>query len=329
MHLVFPNGRIHTKKTRCATGWPLWYHMHLHDIWRIFTKKKHNHFISIKNAVLNFPFDIPKCPVVDFFANIQAHAASVRRSASMESGLYVFEEVPPNWAQLGDGWFRFCVAPVQWLEDVPETLKLTFFFAPENGGLEWPGLFYTIFRWVPRVGLSWSFDNNLWAPDMHHVFQHLEATWLPIWFLPNLFLVQPFFDQLKVQPNPQSQCFACGCVRRSGDHCPHTYHKHIHDVPDIFVYILHQGRGWCSIQLLTWFLLLWYSPTLSSLVLSCKWLCPILVGRRQLFRFLALGCLIRFQSADLDKISLWAEWSTHIDREIFSVHLLNAWETHW
>jgi len=98
--------------------------------------------------------DIPKCPVVDFVANLEAHAASVRRSASMESGLYVFEEVTPNWAQLGDGWFRFCVAPVQWLEDVPETLKLTFFLAPENGGLEWPGLFYPIFRWVPRVGLS-------------------------------------------------------------------------------------------------------------------------------------------------------------------------------
>jgi len=29
----------------------------------------------------------------------KAHAASVRRSASMESGLYVFEEVPPNWAK--------------------------------------------------------------------------------------------------------------------------------------------------------------------------------------------------------------------------------------
>ena len=63
-----------------------------------FHQKEYNRFISIKNAVLNFPLDIPKCMVVLFFAHLEAHAASVRRSASMESGLYVFEEVPPNWA---------------------------------------------------------------------------------------------------------------------------------------------------------------------------------------------------------------------------------------
>lgn len=70
--------------------------------------------------------------VIDCFANLEAHAASVRRSASMESGLYVFEEVPPNWAQLGDGWFRFFVLPQfngwkMYLKH-PETLKRTFFF---------------------------------------------------------------------------------------------------------------------------------------------------------------------------------------------------------
>lgn len=85
----------------------------IYMIYEGFSPKKntYNHFISIKNAVLNFPLDIPTCMVIDCFANLEAHAASVRRSASMESGLYVFEEVPPNWAQLGDGWFRFLCCP--------------------------------------------------------------------------------------------------------------------------------------------------------------------------------------------------------------------------